>query len=337
MAALNSERRVYLWNVLPKPNPSAAPVVVTLEEFIGILEAEFTGGRARVFLSEGARVLEDDDKDRDEKNQLYITDIRRSPEHEAITLLINRGDPNATATAYINSETKAVRVVPPGPKESPAWSAHLVISTAQKGGRHRACFEKMPRVSTDLVLAALDEIVTRAILNNPHYTYDVMTTVKGKTKVVRKRYRPELSIGKVASERLIEDLENGELSGVTLTRRTESYNGVGVAGLVKRQEEKIVIHTKPASADVIAAFLKPLNIWAKANNFEAVTFHIDKLPGNVTSNPTLTLDDRDALETLYARAQRISDFGEILEQCYGQICSAIEEKMLALLKSGHGW
>src|SRR4051812_27284929 len=104
MVALKTERRVFLWRMrfLPSPAEAVGQVTVNLEDVIGLLEAEWTGNRARVFLSESNRVLDDGDPAADEKNQLYIAEIKRDPKAEAVTILVNRGDPNAVSPSFID-------------------------------------------------------------------------------------------------------------------------------------------------------------------------------------------------------------------------------------------
>ncbi len=333
MAALKSERRVFLWRVSPVSKPAEAPRS-TLEDIIGILEA--LGEDARVYLSEGSRVLDDDDEGRNPKNQLYIARIRRSVDPNTVTLLINRGDPTTVSPAFIDTEENSVRVEDGGPTEVPGWSAHLTIALDAENGAHRACFEKMPRVSSSLVMTALDRMIERAIQGNPHYTYEVVEQHQGRPRVSRRRYRPTLAAHRVPSEKLLEDLDRGELTGVTLTKRREFYAGVGVDRIVKRQLEKVVIDTRPADKNAVVLFLQGLCEQAREERYESISFHIDKLPGNVTNNPTIPLDDQDALEQLYVRARRLAEFENILQQCYSEVCEEIETKMRGLLVEG-GW
>ena len=161
MVALRTERRVYLWRVWADTSLGGLEKTASLDEIIGILEQEMVAKRARVYISSG-RILDDSDPSRDEKNQIYIAGIKRDETAKTITLLFNRGDPDAVAPAFIHSETSAVRVEHPKEKETPGWSAHLVISTEAKPNQHRACFEKMPHVSSSLVTLAIDKIIMRA-------------------------------------------------------------------------------------------------------------------------------------------------------------------------------
>ncbi|GEM_PF-5106323 len=332
-----------MWRITPRCEPAEAEKAVTLSEIVDILESEHKAGRARAYLAGGNRFIDDDDSDRDEKNQLYVADISRDAAKKTITILVNRGDPNAVWTAYLEPSENTVRIEPPKENEAPGYSAHIVFSTVmhkeQGHVRHRACFEQMPRVSSSLVLSLINRVVSAAVKGNHKYTYTVPVKTKQKIGSRAKPYRPVLAVKRVPSERLIDDLQKGELSGVTLTKKVLFYNGVGRDQLVKNQEERITIHTAPAAPKMVAAFVRGVEALAKEKSFETITFHLDKLPHGQSNNPTLTLiEDEEALEQLYVRAQIISDFGDLfLEACYPSICKEIEEKMVAVLHSGHGW
>jgi hypothetical protein len=340
MVALKLERRVFLWNVRPRVSPSEAQErgkSANLDEIISILESAETAGTARVYLSNGSRILEDDDPDRDEKNQLYIAKIKRSADGKSVTLLVNRGDPNAVAPAFLNAEKNSVRVEHPKGSETPGWSAHLVIGMMPHGTTHRACFEQMPRVSSSIVLSALDHIVARALAHNPTYTYDVVVKTNGKNRIVARPYRPALDAKRIPSENLLEDLNVGSLSSLTLTKRSTFYEGIGAADSIRRQEQKVLIKLKPSDPDDIKALVEKIVKKAKEEDFESVTFGVDDLPGNQSSHPTIPIDDQDAMEHLYVRAKRLTDFQNILEQCYSDPCDEIEERMTAIVIDDTEW
>jgi hypothetical protein len=75
MVALKTERRAYLWRVSPSASPSHVDRKVTLQEIIDILTTEVSANRARVHVSEG-RILDPADPDKDDKNQIFIADIK---------------------------------------------------------------------------------------------------------------------------------------------------------------------------------------------------------------------------------------------------------------------
>jgi hypothetical protein len=128
MVALKTERRVYMWQVASRPMPKEAPIIVTLAEVIGTLRAAYGDEIAEIFLNSDGRVMPPDAPaaDKDPKNRVYISDF--SEDEGFVTMLINRGDPTVSDTAFIDAETGKVRTVAPRENESQGWSAHLVIS-----------------------------------------------------------------------------------------------------------------------------------------------------------------------------------------------------------------
>lgn len=341
MVALKTERRVFIWRIRSHCEPEEANEAVTIDQVVDILASEFQAGRARMYISDTGRFLKDDDPEIDEKNQLYIADLNRDEEAKTVTILVNRGDPTTVATAYLNPDANEVRVPQPQDHEAPGYSAHLVISTVpMKGktlGQYPACFEQMPRVSGSLVMSLVNRILREATKDDRNYTYTVPVHTKQKIGSRMKRYRPVLSEKRIPSERLIDDLEKGVLSGVTLTKRASIYNGPGRDRLIRREEQRLVIRTNPAAPKVMTQFLRDLQEFARDESFETITFDLEKLPHNQSNKPTLVLDDQDAMEQLYVRAQIISGFGDVfLEACYPKICDPIANKMKDVLLADPG-
>jgi hypothetical protein len=94
----------------------------------------------------------------------------------------------------------------------------------------------------------------------------------------------------------------------------------------------------PPSVDRTATLAEIVAILdAREEHFETVSFNIEQLPGNRTSNPTLDLSDIDALDQLYVRAQRLTDFSIMLEACYATICPHIDYRMKALVNDDTLW
>ena len=151
-----------------------------------------------------------------------------------------------------------------------------------------------------------------------------------------KAYKPVLAQKRVPSDRLLDDLEIGQLGQITLTKKKTYYTGPGVKDLVKRQEEKIVIGVKPADKETIQELVGNIVQKAKDEEYESVSFDVANLPGNSSARPTLSLADADAMEQLYVRAQRLSGFSTLLVTCYPSIYPEIEQKMIDLIKQG-GW
>lgn len=338
--ALKTERRVLLLRMKPRVSPADCPKTTSLEEIVTILEASQKAGTARCYVSDDETIIADDDTEtkRDEKNQIYIAQIKRDKTAGIISILVNRGNPNAVSPALLIPSSNDVAYVSPDAKQAPGTSAHLVISTDWTDGFHRAGFEKMPHVSTSLTSSAVDAIITRAISGNAKYTYDVAVKPKkkgDKPTTVKEKYRPILIFERMASEKLKSDLSTGELSGITLTKKVTSYAGPGQKDQVRYQEQKLLIHTAHKNKTTAEKLIADIEAFGKEKEYETITLHLHKLPHGQVSNPTLKLsDEEDALETLYHRAQILSDFGVLLEACYEDVCPEIEAKITKLINGG---
>jgi hypothetical protein len=338
VAASKTERKVFLWRVRSRAKPKEANETVSMGEVLGLLEKEYQQKRARAFVSSDGRILDYGSVACEEKSQVYVADISKSDDGKTITILFNRGDPSATAPAFIDAANESVRIMNPKAGEAVGYSAHLVISLDETGNSHRACFEKMPLVSTSLVLEALDKILARAVHGDSQYTY-IKRKKKGKEVLEEEHpYFPALEINRVPSENLLNDITQGQLSEIRLTKRVEFYSGPGADNLVTRQEQIVKISATPGTVEQVKSFISSVIRQAKDEKFETITFGLEKLPGGQTNHPTIPLDVSDAMETLYVRAQRITDFEFLLEGCYSSVCTEIETKMIGVLKAKSvGW
>jgi hypothetical protein len=330
-----SERRAFLWRIWARALPPASEKPATLDEVISILEGEVGSKSARVYLGPDGKIL--DVPGNNPKNQLYIADIKRNPAEKVISLVINRGDPGWVDPALLDPQANAVRIEHPHPKEAPGWSAHLVISTSMHGGAHRACFEQVRGVSGNLVLDAMDRIVADALKGNPAYTYEIIKQKGGKPNIQHKPYRPALEVTRSPSERLLEDLEQGVLTGVTFSRESKQYAGLGLDKIVKQSQEQLVISLEKTSGKTAADYIHTLIGMAKDQGFEQMSVKITGLAGGQSSGPALPLDDQEAFEHLYVRAKRITDFGVHLEQCYEQVYPPIEKKLIEEIHDPSNW
>jgi hypothetical protein len=338
-----NERRVYLWRIRPSVKPLAAYTsgakTATLEEVICVLEAELSAGRARAHIAMGGGLLKPDDPELpDDKNQLFVAEIKRDEERHTVTLLISRTDPNAASPAFFDMRDDGrIRVENPKPPEALGWSTHLCIRTKLESGIHRACFEKQQKLSASLVMDMLDQVIKAALHKNPTYVFD-SSKMQGMKKVIApKPYRPTLDFERMPSESLMEDLKKGELSSITMAQKTSAYKGIGIPPEISSTDRKLVLHTKKHAIADMSNFVQRIMGLAKQNQYEKVTFHLDNLPGGMTNEPTIDVNVEDAMSVLYVRAQRLTEFSQILENAYENVNIEIENKMADLLITERVW
>lgn len=344
MVALKHERRVFMWHVSPQTIPMDVPKDVTLDEILEKLETAFRSKAARLYLGpDGGAFKSEGGSKPDPKNCVYIADIKRIEKPDAIVLLINRGDPDAANPAFIDAVSNDVSVVPPKPNETQGWSAHLCISLTQDGSAYRACFERMQNVSSTLVEKLFQELLDTSTKSDPLYTYEKRVKIpsrKGrppKEKIEIKPYRIKLRIKRVPSEQIIEDIEKGELTHVSLIRRNVKYEGPGAPNIIQSATNTLTLRARAADKGAVATFVEEVTSWARKHDFNEIQFKIVELPGSASAQPRFTLEKEDALETLYVRSQKLDGFGLSLERCYSQTCEEITKKLVELLSDSEKW
>ena len=334
MAALKTERRVYLWRMRPHATPNDAPVVA-LSEILDVLERAFNDKKAFAFVDADGKVAPTQNA---AENCIFIADFLTSADGKTCRVLINRGDPDVAHPSFINPTALTVKNVPPAQGEVQGWSAHMVISKqADATGNHRAAFERMQNVSSTLVQRYLDALLDHATQGRPEYTYQ-KSLKRGKKIVVEDRpYKLRLAINKVPSESLIDNVKEGALNGVTLIRNEAEYSGPGDPNVVNSVKHKLVIRTKKLDKDKAVDYIKDVTQWGRSHDYDEVQFSVTDLPGDTSASPRFAIEKAEAMDTVYSRSHRIVGFSKLLETCYQKIEVEIAEKMAGELTNEALW
>lgn len=257
MPAYKNERRVYMWHVVPKPVPKEAPNV-TLDEIFAILKAHYDARDAEIYLSDTARILDDDAPApaKDPKNRVYIADL--AEDDDTITFLVNRGDTNVANPAFINIKNAQVRVVTPEDTETQGWSAHLVIAKKKKrgGDAWRACFERVPHANSYYVEELLRRILERHAAKDSKYVFKKVVRRGGKTAREDHAYKPSFSVKKVESEQIKEDIKKGELSRITLIKTNAETAGLDASDIIKSSTYRLTITPKKIDPTTVLTWVE---------------------------------------------------------------------------------
>jgi len=337
MVALKSERSVFMWRLAPHPLPKEASADVKLDEILNHLKSAFKDKKAFAHIDADGNLMSVGDVS-SAKNCIYIADIKTSSNGKFVALLINRGDPDVAHPSFINPLQSTVTNVPPGQDEVQGWSSHFLVSlSADKAGRHRACFERMPNVSSTLVQRYLDALIDSATRDDPKYQYSKVLRQGKKTTTEQRPYRLRLGINKVPSESLARDIKEGVLTGVTLIRTKPEYSGPGDPTVLKSVKEQVTLRVKQLDDNRMLAFARSVARWAKANEYDEIQFKIENLPGNRRTSPRFQLEQADAMDTLYTRSKRLTGFKSLLETCYSEVNKEIARRMSDEIKNDKNW
>lgn len=338
MVALKTERQVYLWHVEAHPLPRKTPVSVSLDEVLEIIDAAFVVGDARAYLAADGSLVDTPINDDGSKNCIYLADMAIDESTGIRTILVNRGDPDAANPAFIAEDLIGVRPIEPEDGEVQGWSAHMVLRQAEPDHlSYRACFERMQNVSSTLVEKLFSHILDKHTKSNPKYTYDHVVN-RGRKKVIERRpYRIRLGVKRVPADKIIDDLDKGELSGITLINSSPEYAGPAAPEIVKSVKHTLEIRTADVDKSKLSNFVKNVTNWGKQNNYNEIQFDLRNLPSGGSASPRFSIEKSDAMETLYVRSQKISGFSSFLERCHAAIDEDIRSKMVELITDDDVW
>lgn len=342
MVILKDERDVFLITVESTSCPSQAGPI-GLKETLEILQGIYNKGDAIILLNKsGDFPAAKDEEDRDTNteqpdptNAIYIADFNLNEETGQCTILVNRGNPNATNPAFANPQTKEVRVAKPKDGESIGYSAHILIGFGEKYliyERGSAVLERMPHVSRTIVFRFLNRLLQRYASEHPE-EFEYQTRVRE-----NKKFRPTLKEAAKINHTLKKDLEQGYVSFMELIKLNATYEGldenVKVTSTTKRFRIKLK-DTKGWSG--VFPFLENFQRLGRQKNYDHIQIHVRGLPGDRSVSPRFSIDQENAADELYSHAITLNNFSNSLQQCYKNICEELKGKMIGILNIKEHW
>ncbi|WP_309621939.1 hypothetical protein [Novosphingobium sp.] len=202
-----TERQIYIYDVSVRSRSRHA-VPPPLSDVIVALRAAVDGQLAVIERDRGTIIYR--------IGELEVDDIANT-----VTLLIRRGDTNASNAVYSHRVTGASRVAEREEDEVGDRAAHLVISLVSESarpGRYLAHLEGVPAIGHRVVQALLNRAVSQATKNNlSFFSYDDPAGARDHQGSLKTHpFVPLIELLGHPHENLINDLEQGTVSQITL-------------------------------------------------------------------------------------------------------------------------
>lgn len=265
---------------------------------------------------------------------IYIGDFSYDKLKKTCTILFVKADASVANPAFIDAANNTVRVSKAKKGEAVGFSAHLVISLDPKhitSKGHRAVFEKARNLSRSLMLTYLSHLFHVYSKDN-HLNY----VLKGKKST--RPYRVDVSCIARASASLKKDIKEGYVTMLELYNKSSDYGGWDSLAQVNKasQRVKLAVSFKKSAEDFIPFFDK-ISKEAKSKGFDEISVKIGGLKGDGTATPRFSLEKENAADILYSRIVPLGNFEKPLEQCYAEIHTGIEEKLIKAITSTENW
>lgn len=202
-----TEREVFTYDIAVRSRSKLA-VPPPLEEVLVALSTSVANNLALI--------------ERDRGSLIYrIGEIRMDHATQTATLLIRRGDTNASNAVYSDRRTGASRVAERRDDEVGDRAAHLVVSMTPevaRPGRYLAHLEGVPGIGHRVVQSLLNKAIRNAIIgHHASFTYDDPAGARDRQGNLKTHaFQPLIELLGHPKDSLIQDLEQGTVSEITL-------------------------------------------------------------------------------------------------------------------------
>ncbi len=306
------ERWIQFHELVLSPEPPEAPSI-KLRDLVPYLERLVNDGEA----------YQEKDKG---KSAFRVSDInveRRKGGREALVLLLQYADKDATDPTFADLQTGALRTEPKLDGEGIAVSAHAVISMDPipgKEDRYHFLLESVPGLGR----SKIEPFLKRQLKVASEGLFDFIDEENG----VRKTYAPSLALLGTPSKSFLDEMEAGRLEGVELIRRMPAEHGIDEEGYFFEQTYTLKISVKHQGL-IGPDALNRLKRWGRAQGFDDLRVRYKKREGKQKS-VLMGTDLDDLRDALVVKDELISSEVE-LPQCSEQIIQWFSGKMIDML------
>ncbi len=224
-------RQIFVYNLDIESGKRGA-VLPSMEDLIAILNRRRLDGLAHLSISNG-------------EIDLALGDITIDDRNHQATVLIRHSDKNAAESAYSNILGNTFTAHRKNQQEGGETGVHLFISLAVERtmpNRHTCIIEKVPNIDVALIRRFLNRLIHDEYDTVPDsFTYPNPAGQRTRVgDIALDRCLPRLEFEGRPSQTLADDVEQGRLTGITLSRAVAQTPVGGVAFLRKREASLIL-------------------------------------------------------------------------------------------------
>ncbi len=266
---------------------------------------------------------------RSETGTMLVGDIQIDAAQQFITLLVRLSDKTTPNAVYSDPAAGHFNVLEKEENEGSDFGCHVIISTAQEQGFpniYTCAIERIPGLASSLVQRLLSKLL--------HYEYrDDATSFTyphpagGLTRQGQPRMErccPHIELRGRPSDTLIADINNGQITGISLVK-AEAVTPIAGSAYLKKKETELRLQLDQNNL--------PANMWQSlVQSFQANsgTYGVAKVsykvPGN---NKTVTVQidttTGNPLEELYVKFFELTNIYPFLDQSAMQVVSHLRD------------
>ena len=227
-----------------------------------------------------------------------------------------------------------MRIIHKEPGEEGEYGCHVILSLQEQADRpnhYLALVERVTSISTSFIDRLLNGIIRNEYHENKEaFTCEDQSGVRdkhGNPKIIG--FRPKLEFVGHPSDYFIQEIEQGELTGITLVESLKQTQ-IGGRPYLKQKEKQLVISidknnlVKNLWNDLVGAMKSQSKDWKTAR------IRYKKPSGNIT-NITMETTTGNVLEDKFVRSIRITDIDPVLDNSAQNIVRHLADSILEQL------
>ncbi|WP_180897314.1 hypothetical protein [Martelella soudanensis] len=260
---------------------------------------------------------------------MLIGDIHIDAAQQFVTLLVRLSDKTAPNAVYSDPAAGQFDVLVKQGNQGSDFGCHVIVSTAQEQGFpniYTCAIERIPGLSSSLVQRVLSKLLNYEFKDNatsfsyPHPAGGL--TRQGQPRM--DRCCPHIELRGRPSDTLINDINNGQITGISLVKAEAVTPIAGSAYLRKKETElRLQIDQNNLPANMWQSLVQSFQANSGTYGVAKVSY---KVPGN---NKTVTVqidtNTGNPLEELYVKFFELTNIHPFLDQSAVQVVDRLRD------------
>lgn len=249
---------------------------------------------------------------------MLIGDIQVDANQQFVTLLVRLSDKTAPNAVYSDPVARQFNVLVKQGNQGSDFGCHVLVSTAQEQGFpniYTCAIEHIPGLSSRLVQRLLSKLLKYEFKDDAT-SFSYLHPAGGLTRQGQPRMDrccPHIELRGRPSDTLVNDINNGKITGISLVRAEAVTPIAGSAYLRKRETElRLQIDQNNLPANIWQSLVQSFQANSRTYGVAKVSY---KVPGN-KKIVTVKIDTNNGnpLEELYVKFFELSKIFPFLDQ-----------------------
>ncbi len=213
--------------------------------------------------------------------------------------------------------------------------SHFIVSLKNEHKSvegYRAVLEQISGLSRSLIMPYLNGLIDEHTKGDVRFNYQMANK---ETAI----YRPSIGYLANPSASLKKDLKEGYLSSIELIdRKVDGEDGPDADARIKQVSRKLKYHLQPVTdVSMVKKLLTKLSLKAKDEGYDYLSVRVRNSDTGKYIPSRFKIEEGDAIDKLYNRAETLTGFTVDLESCYDSLHDVLTVRMIQTLNDDSKW